>query len=66
MVSNDQSSFNGKVKGFQKKFLKEVRGHYHNLHNKMINISIKSNSMVIPSEPTPSGLLQLSEIDQAA
>nr|POE98867.1 shikimate o-hydroxycinnamoyltransferase [Quercus suber] len=34
--------------------------------NKMINISIKSNSMVIPSKPTPNGLLQLSEIDQAA
>ncbi|KAK7849083.1 spermidine hydroxycinnamoyl transferase [Quercus suber] len=32
----------------------------------MINISIKSNSMVIPSKPTPNGLLQLSEIDQAA
>uniref|UniRef100_A0A7N2R1M2 Uncharacterized protein n=1 Tax=Quercus lobata TaxID=97700 RepID=A0A7N2R1M2_QUELO len=32
----------------------------------MISISIKSNSMVIPSEPTPSGQLQLSEIDQAA
>ena len=54
------------MKGFQKKFLKEVRGYYLNLQNKMISISIKSNSMVIPSEPTLSGLLQLSEIDQAA
>ena len=58
--------FYGKVKGFQKKFLKEVRGYYLNLQNKMISISIKSNSMVILSEPTPSGILQLFKIDQAA
>lgn len=32
----------------------------------MISISIKSNSIVIPSEPTPSGILHLSESDQAA
>ncbi|KAM3741804.1 hypothetical protein ACB098_07G024900 [Castanea mollissima] len=32
----------------------------------MISISIKSNSIVIPSDPTPSGLFQLSENDQAA
>ena len=30
----------------------------------MISITIKSNSIVIPSEPTPSGLLRLSESDQ--
>ena len=30
----------------------------------MISITIKSNSIVIPSEPTPSGLLHLSESDQ--